>query len=459
MDDTAVPEGQAPMQPVVPDRLVATLVDMGVQYTRIHNIRRVSRLVAGSTATSPSAAFRSQDYGSDHSSSPHSIETPSEQSRQNSAHNKQSSLNDTMNSHLHPRPSAVYAGPYSSPQAPYIPSSYPEPPTAGYYAPTPLFTPQWMPNNVPPPAGFIPSSYRNRTPSLPVVTPPRPAHAALGTTFQGFDPLVDGESREVLALQHVVNVDFSWLTDDRIMPSQSLPPYISPQDYNRPATHPPVTRMTLVHDSAPKWSVFITTSDQMDANASHPIGVSLVVSDNYSITVGDILDAIRRMLRDWVTPAELATMFFDDVTVANRAFKSRCNRLPLINRPLEECYGIRKIDLLGERTIFKGLIRHSELGISGSHVAVQFRPSATPTGLPQDASADNQSPGSSSGLRNDYDDVRNVPERTTSHGSRNIRADSFSDELGNLTSFSDVHLFTPAVTTVDTVVRSSPMFL
>ncbi|KAI0072977.1 hypothetical protein K474DRAFT_1667136 [Panus rudis PR-1116 ss-1] len=110
--------------------------------------------------------------------------------------------------------------------------------------------------------------------------------------------------------------------------------------------------MVITCDALPaEWKVVLEPPE----NRSHFLSLPRATTTE-PITVGDILVAIHKMLhtrishRDWVKLSRT-----DEVEVA-RAYSRRCRTFPSVEQ-YDAYQGVRRVDYLKEKFIFKGLIR------------------------------------------------------------------------------------------------------
>ncbi|KAI9569752.1 hypothetical protein HD554DRAFT_2313150 [Boletus coccyginus] len=174
----------------------------------------------------------------------------------------------------------------------------------------------------------------------------------LATTFPNFQihPLLNGE---------VPRPDFYW---DLALPACA--PFrwaghgwsvISAVELHEPATYPFVTWMRITHDAIPQWPIVIQFQrDRYTTLTSPP-----------QITLGEVLHMIHASLHTQITRKDRATRTRISTTEAAiaRAFTRRCQRVPLLARVVKS-QGVKRIDYLLGRHVFRGLIRtHDEDGV------------------------------------------------------------------------------------------------
>jgi len=115
---------------------------------------------------------------------------------------------------------------------------------------------------------------------------------------------------------------------------------------NEPATIPPVPSMVIRCLHLP-WTITI-----LPTNTKH-------------VTVRDVFDGIYRSLRLQALPAEFQCLSSVEAQHSvNNAFIRRYKRMDSEARQIEKSKGLKRVDFLGERTLFTGLSSTME----GPHV-------------------------------------------------------------------------------------------
>ncbi|KAG6330284.1 hypothetical protein ID866_8805 [Astraeus odoratus] len=264
-----------------------------------------------------------------------------------------------------PGPSLLYS-PYA-PRSPFIPSYLP--PTSPYLGPTtPLMQPYVGPyqNVYWPPrprrlswhAGMPPSPYlsppespslsrrrsfgsvwRNLTQFLPWAYP-----------FQGpaprfeIHPFLNGE---------VLYPDFHFdLAGPKFSPMRLIGPgqfmIISAEELSLPATNPPITRMRITHPAIPQWPIDVKLQYDEYQMAYMP-----------PITLGDVLYMIHTSMRWQISHRDWAKLSDSEKDAVARAYTRRFKSYPS-GATFEASQGVRRVDFLREKHIFKGLIRAND---------------------------------------------------------------------------------------------------
>ncbi|KAI0700612.1 hypothetical protein BC835DRAFT_1411956 [Cytidiella melzeri] len=130
---------------------------------------------------------------------------------------------------------------------------------------------------------------------------------------------------------------------------------LSRDELSQVACWPGVTRMVITCDEVPDWKVILEPYHERPSNT----GYLTVPADNMNkpITVNDVLFAIHKMFqrqirhRDWVSLSNEKSM------AVARAYTRRCRTFSS-TQAFEESQGVRRVDYLEDRFMFKGLVRH-----------------------------------------------------------------------------------------------------
>lgn len=128
---------------------------------------------------------------------------------------------------------------------------------------------------------------------------------------------------------------------------------ISSGELSQPATTPPVTRMRVVHHSIPQWPIDVELRYNEYALGTTP-----------PITVGDVLYMIHRSLRRQISHADWAMLSHWKRTEVARAYTRRYSSVPQMSQ-FEASKGVRRVDYLRDRHIFRGLVRSYD--VDGLH--------------------------------------------------------------------------------------------
>ncbi|KIJ59986.1 hypothetical protein HYDPIDRAFT_117900 [Hydnomerulius pinastri MD-312] len=161
-------------------------------------------------------------------------------------------------------------------------------------------------------------------------------------------PLLNGEAPRMDFYFDLASPSFSPLR--WIGPGQSA--VISPDELREPATYPSITRMRITHDAIPDWPVDLEY--QHDAYTVHTTPLP--------ITLGDVLYMIHSSLHRQITHQDWARLSLSEETAIARAYTRRCRSVPSAAQ-VEASQGVKRVDYLLEKHIFRGLIRtHDEDG-------------------------------------------------------------------------------------------------
>ncbi|KAJ6580397.1 hypothetical protein DFH09DRAFT_979157 [Mycena vulgaris] len=130
-------------------------------------------------------------------------------------------------------------------------------------------------------------------------------------------------------------------------------------EISEPAFHPPLTALRILHPRLPFWPVDLDLPADLPADAAPP-----------PISLGDVLVALHRALHQRITPADWAALSPADEAAVTKAFSHRCrgeavrSGVPpahLRDREVaERNQGVKRVDFLLGKTVFKGLVRAPE---------------------------------------------------------------------------------------------------
>ncbi|KAJ6562182.1 hypothetical protein B0H19DRAFT_879260, partial [Mycena capillaripes] len=126
-------------------------------------------------------------------------------------------------------------------------------------------------------------------------------------------------------------------------------------EVREPAFHPPLTALRIVHPKLPFWPIDLAL----------PKGVPAAQAP--SVSLGDVLAAIHHALHVRIAQVDWATLSAEDQQRVTFAFTQRCraeavrSKVPqakLRDREVEERnQGVKRVDFLLGKTVFKGLVR------------------------------------------------------------------------------------------------------
>ena len=129
-----------------------------------------------------------------------------------------------------------------------------------------------------------------------------------------------------------------------IGPGQTV--VISPEELSQPATNPPITRMRITHDAIPQWPIEIKLQyDEVQMAAMPP-----------PITLGDVLYMIHFSMRRQISHQDWAVLSDSRHDAVALAYTRRYRKVSTLAE-VEASQGVKRVDYLEDRFIFKGLIR------------------------------------------------------------------------------------------------------
>lgn len=137
---------------------------------------------------------------------------------------------------------------------------------------------------------------------------------------------------------------------------------LAQDELSQTATYPAATRMVITCDELPEWHVTLEPHDTGSAGADNrflavPHG-NAAGNTTTPITVYDVLFALHRMLQRQVTHREWYDLPQAEATAVARAYTRRC-RAVTTTMALEEGQGVRRVDYLKEKYMFKGVVRRA----------------------------------------------------------------------------------------------------
>lgn len=244
---------------------------------------------------------------------------------------------------------------WHGPAAVQNPAPFPSPPFV--YSPLPPVMPI-----AGPPSGYIPhrrlSDSSVRAPPSWVGVPtwmvyPHPQVSAPPPAQ--FHPLLNGESAQEILLFFDLSLHaFNPIRISR--PRETSGSSIGQDELRQQATHPGVNRMRITCDMLPDWPV-VLEPQRDDPYRSDYLGVpSSSSSYTQPITVGDILVAVHRMLQRQISHRDWVKLSQDEATAIARAYTRRCRTFPSAEQ-FEASQGVRRVDYLKDKFVFKGLSR------------------------------------------------------------------------------------------------------
>ncbi|KAG8217036.1 hypothetical protein J3R82DRAFT_7352 [Butyriboletus roseoflavus] len=128
---------------------------------------------------------------------------------------------------------------------------------------------------------------------------------------------------------------------------------ISGDDLREPATYPSIPQMRISHDAIPQWPIDL---------AFHYDGYTAPTTSS-SITLGDVLYMIHSSLHRQITHQDWAQLSASEETAITRAYTRRYRSVPS-SAQVEASQGVKRIDYMLDRHVFRGLIRtHDEDGL------------------------------------------------------------------------------------------------
>ena len=176
------------------------------------------------------------------------------------------------------------------------------------------------------------------------------------------NPLLNAESGH----QPPLSFDLSFYRYEprRVSSSNALGTPLSSDELSQTATHPGVTRMVITCDALPaEWNVVLEPAHR-EQRPAHAGGYLAVPTDhhhhqaaaNAPITVHDVLRAVHLMLQRQITHSDWVKLSDERARAVARAYTRRCRTFPS-TQVFEESQGVKRVDYLESKFMFKGLAR------------------------------------------------------------------------------------------------------
>ena len=129
--------------------------------------------------------------------------------------------------------------------------------------------------------------------------------------------------------------------------------FLSDDELRTPATNPPIMHMCIMHDAFPQWPIDIALQYNTYTPTLAP-----------PITLGDVLYMIHASLHRQISHRDWAQIDVAQETAISRAYTRRYRSVPS-RAKAEANQGVKRVDYLLERHIFRGLVRaQSRDGVS-----------------------------------------------------------------------------------------------
>ncbi|KAJ8515482.1 hypothetical protein ONZ45_g7085 [Pleurotus djamor] len=139
-----------------------------------------------------------------------------------------------------------------------------------------------------------------------------------------------------------------------VAPGQSAP--ISWEDLRQPATHPPITKLTITCDRIPQWPILLEFNPHFGMGRH---GEHLPPHAAPPISIYDILMGVYQTLNQRVSHIDWAKLSMSEEKAISRAYAHRCRRGGTTEM-IERANGVKRVDFLLDKVFFKGLVRDGE---------------------------------------------------------------------------------------------------
>ncbi|KAI1787849.1 hypothetical protein LXA43DRAFT_975113 [Ganoderma leucocontextum] len=182
-------------------------------------------------------------------------------------------------------------------------------------------------------------------PGYPYIAPPSPLH-----------PLLCGE----LGDKPKLLFDLSSHSCSPRHSTRGGGTHIRLDELSAPATYPPVYRMTITCDHIPQWPITIERRVSTTSAASN-LPPELAIWADIPITAYDVLTAVHHALRIQVSTGNWSNLSREEQRLVMEAYIRRCRRVAG-TRWLDVVGGLRRVDYLANRYMFRGLVSQSIQG-------------------------------------------------------------------------------------------------
>ena len=170
------------------------------------------------------------------------------------------------------------------------------------------------------------------------------------------NPLLNAESGNQPAI--LFDLAFHTYEPRRITYSSPSGVPLTADELSQTATYPGVTRMVITCDELPEWDVVLEPYKERPSNSGYlAVPVDAAPAASAPITVNDVLCAIHRKLQRQITHSDWVKLSNDKATAVARAYTRRCRTFPT-TQAFEESQGVKRVDYLEDKYMFKGLARH-----------------------------------------------------------------------------------------------------
>ncbi|EKM59871.1 uncharacterized protein PHACADRAFT_250646 [Phanerochaete carnosa HHB-10118-sp] len=132
--------------------------------------------------------------------------------------------------------------------------------------------------------------------------------------------------------------------------------HLTQDEFSQTATYPSVTRILITCDEIPDWRVVLEPYREQPSNSGY-LTVPVTNAPAPPITVHDVLYAIHRMLHRQIRQADWRKLSDERTTKVSRAYTRRTRTLST-TRAFEESQGVKWVDYLEDKYMFRGLVRH-----------------------------------------------------------------------------------------------------
>ena len=127
-----------------------------------------------------------------------------------------------------------------------------------------------------------------------------------------------------------------------------------------PATYPPVHRIIVTCDRLPQWPITIDRRVGTTFSTADPLSEVAMWTD-VPVTAYEVLMGVQCALHIQLSAADWDNLTRHEQRLVMDAYTRRCRRVAG-TRWLDTVFGVRRVDCLGHRYMFRGLIMQSIQG-------------------------------------------------------------------------------------------------
>ncbi|KAH8832910.1 hypothetical protein DL96DRAFT_1704956 [Flagelloscypha sp. PMI_526] len=150
------------------------------------------------------------------------------------------------------------------------------------------------------------------------------------------------------------------LADPHLLPQKAVSggkaALLAMEELAQPATHPPVSKMRILVDKLPQWPIDLAYNPQLDERQAGGYYGVHAPQALPPISIGDVLAQAHRQLHQRISHADWDRLSGHEEKLVTKAFARRCRAMGAAETA-ERADGVKRVDFLLDRIIFKGLVR------------------------------------------------------------------------------------------------------